>query len=95
MATPDGRQWTFKLREDVTWSDGNPVTANDIEYSVKRAVMPEGLGIDYSSAASRRAACEASSITPWNSFPNRTGKASPVRSPSSRAAAVTWVAPSA
>ena len=23
----DGKTWTFKLREDLTWSDGNPVTA--------------------------------------------------------------------
>ena len=37
----DGTVWTFNLRQDVMWSDGNPVTAKDIEYSVKRAVMPE------------------------------------------------------
>ncbi|MCB0152893.1 MAG: hypothetical protein KDE01_35215, partial [Caldilineaceae bacterium] len=37
----DGTVWTFNLRQDVTWSDGNPVTAKDIEYSAKRAVMPE------------------------------------------------------
>jgi oligopeptide transport system substrate-binding protein len=37
----DGTVWTFNLRQDVKWSDGNPVTANDIVYSVKRAVMPE------------------------------------------------------
>ncbi len=37
----DGTVWTFKLRQDAMWSDGNPVTAKDIEYSVKRAVMPE------------------------------------------------------
>ena len=34
-------QRLFKLRQDAMWSDGNPVTAKDIEYSVKRAVMPE------------------------------------------------------
>jgi oligopeptide transport system substrate-binding protein len=37
----DGTVWTFNLRQDAVWSDGNPVTAKDIEYSVKRAVMPE------------------------------------------------------
>lgn len=37
----DGTVWTFKLRQDVKWSDGTPVTAKDVEYSVKRAVMPE------------------------------------------------------
>ena len=37
----DGTVWTFKLRQDATWSDGKPVTAKDVEYSVKRAVKPE------------------------------------------------------
>ena len=37
----DGLVWTFNLRQDAVWSDGNPVTAKDVEYSVKRAVMPE------------------------------------------------------
>ena len=37
----DGLTWTFHMRDDVKWSDGNPVTAKDIEYSVKRAIKPE------------------------------------------------------
>jgi oligopeptide transport system substrate-binding protein len=37
----DGTVWTFKMREDAVWSDGKPVTANDVVYSVRRAVMPE------------------------------------------------------
>ena len=37
----DGLTWTFNLRQDAVWSDGNPVTAQDVEYSAKRAVMPE------------------------------------------------------
>ncbi|MBS1254179.1 MAG: Oligopeptide-binding protein OppA [Anaerolineales bacterium] len=37
----DGLVWTFYMRDDVTWTDGNPVTAHDIEYSVKRAIRPE------------------------------------------------------
>ena len=28
-STEDGMTWTFKIREGLTWSDGNPVTAND------------------------------------------------------------------
>lgn len=32
--------WTFKLREDSKWSDGNPVTAEDFVYGWKRAVDP-------------------------------------------------------
>lgn len=37
----DGLVWTFAMRDDAVWTDGNPVTAHDIEYSVKRAVAPE------------------------------------------------------
>ena len=32
--------YTFKLRDDIYWSDGKPVTANDFEYSWKRLVDP-------------------------------------------------------
>ena len=28
--TPDGKTWTFNLDPDLKWSDGNPVTADDI-----------------------------------------------------------------
>lgn len=37
----DGTVWTFKMRSDAKWSDGKPVTAQDVEYSVKRAIKPE------------------------------------------------------
>lgn len=40
-ASEDGTVWTFNLRQDAVWSDGNPVTAHDIVYSAQRAVMPE------------------------------------------------------
>ncbi|MFZ0576070.1 MAG: peptide ABC transporter substrate-binding protein [Psychrobacillus psychrotolerans] len=36
----DGLVYTFKLR-DSKWSDGTPVTANDFEYSWKRAMNPD------------------------------------------------------
>jgi oligopeptide transport system substrate-binding protein len=29
------------MRKDAVWSDGKPVTAKDVEYSVKRAIKPE------------------------------------------------------
>ena len=37
----DGLTYTFKLREDAKWSDGQPITAADIEYSVKRLLDPQ------------------------------------------------------
>lgn len=37
--SPDGLTYTFHLRE-ATWSDGQPVTAQDFEYGIKRLVDP-------------------------------------------------------
>ncbi|RKQ33441.1 peptide ABC transporter substrate-binding protein [Oceanobacillus halophilus] len=36
----DGLTWTFNLREDATWSNGDPVTAHDFVYAWQRAVDP-------------------------------------------------------
>ena len=36
----DGKTWTFKLRQDAKWSNGDPVTAHDFEYSWKRTLDP-------------------------------------------------------
>ena len=36
----DGKTWTFKLRKDSKWSNGDPVTAKDFEYSWKRTLDP-------------------------------------------------------
>ncbi|MGE5465106.1 MAG: ABC transporter substrate-binding protein, partial [Syntrophothermus sp.] len=35
-----GRQYIFYLREDATWSDGSPVTAEDYVYAWKRVLDP-------------------------------------------------------
>ncbi len=35
-----GRKYVFYLRDDVFWSDGAPVTAEDFEYAFKRALDP-------------------------------------------------------
>lgn len=37
----DGLTYTFKLRDDLVWSDGEPLTASDFEYSLKRLFDPE------------------------------------------------------
>jgi oligopeptide transport system substrate-binding protein len=42
----DGKTVTFKLRDDIKWTNGDPVTAQDFEYSWKRTVSPE-LAADY------------------------------------------------
>src|SRR5699024_3088204 len=33
--TEDNKVWTFTLRDDVKWTDGTPITAEDYEYSFK------------------------------------------------------------
>lgn len=37
----DGTVWTFTLREDAKWSNGDPVTAKDFVYSWQRALDPD------------------------------------------------------
>ena len=39
----DGLVYTFNLRKDAVWSNGDPVTAQDFEYSWKRMLNPESL----------------------------------------------------
>ncbi len=41
-----GRVYTFKMRKGATWSNGDPVTAYDFEWSWKRALQPK-LGNQY------------------------------------------------
>ena len=43
----DGLIWTFKLRKDAKWSNGDPVTAGDFVYAWRRALMPD-TAADYS-----------------------------------------------
>ncbi|KWW22604.1 peptide-binding protein [Peribacillus simplex] len=37
----DGLKWTFKLKEGLKWSNGDPLTAHDFEYAWKYALKPE------------------------------------------------------
>ena len=37
----DSLTYTFKLRDDVTWSDGEQVTAGDFAYAIKRLLDPD------------------------------------------------------
>src|SRR3990172_8794839 len=37
----DGPTYTIELRDDVTWSDGTPLTANDFVYALRRLFDPE------------------------------------------------------
>ena len=43
----DGLTYTYKLREDAVWSNGDPVTANDFVYAMQKLVDPD-TGASYS-----------------------------------------------
>ena len=36
----DGLRYVFHLREGLTWSDGAPLTAHDVEFGIKRVLEP-------------------------------------------------------
>ncbi|QLB21231.1 oligopeptide ABC transporter substrate-binding protein OppA [Vespertiliibacter pulmonis] len=40
-STPDFKQWTFKLRPEAKWSNGEPVTAEDFVFAYQRLVDPK------------------------------------------------------
>jgi len=39
-SSPDGLEWTFHLRADARWSNGEPLTADDFVYSFRRILAP-------------------------------------------------------
>ena len=43
----DGLTYTFHLRKDLKWSNGDPLKASDYEYAWKRVLNPES-GCEYS-----------------------------------------------
>ena len=46
----DGLTWTFRLRRDVTWHDGEPFTAHDVDFTFNRIIYNDD--IDASSRSS-------------------------------------------
>lgn len=45
--SPDGKVYTFHLRTDALWSNGDPVTADDFAFSIQRILEPK-LASEYS-----------------------------------------------
>ncbi|MEY3109815.1 MAG: hypothetical protein RL079_500, partial [Verrucomicrobiota bacterium] len=44
----DGKTWTFRLRENARWSNGDPVTTADFLFSYERMLTPS-FGAEYAS----------------------------------------------
>ena len=42
----DGLTWTFKIHENAKWSDGEPLTANDFEYTLKLMADPNTAAVN-------------------------------------------------
>lgn len=40
----DGLRYVFHLRDGLTWSDGAPLTAQDVEFGIKRVLDPDAPG---------------------------------------------------
>ena len=59
-----GRMWTFYLREDARWSNGDPVTANDFVRSWKRTVKIGELAPHTELLSNIEGANAATSISP-------------------------------
>ena len=39
----DGMKWTFQLRRDVTWHDGEPFTAHDVDFTFNRIIYNDDI----------------------------------------------------
>ncbi len=39
----DGLTWTFHLRQDVTWHDGHPFTAHDVDFTFNRIIYNQDI----------------------------------------------------
>jgi peptide/nickel transport system substrate-binding protein len=43
VTAPDGMSWTLKLRQGITFSNGDPMTADDVKFSLERFMSTESV----------------------------------------------------
>jgi peptide/nickel transport system substrate-binding protein len=58
-SSPDGKVYTIKLRKGMKWSDGEPFTAEDLDFYVNdvlgdKELSPNGIGADWMPAAAAK-----------------------------------------
>ena len=63
--TPDSTNavWTFKLRQNVTWQDGSPFTADDVVATMERLVTAGNSGLKGVIAKGSAVATDANTVT--------------------------------
>ncbi|MCV7369966.1 ABC transporter substrate-binding protein [Mycolicibacterium duvalii] len=60
--SPDELTWTFRLRENVTFHDGSPLTAEDVVYSYRRIIDEQLSNVDKFSAVTAVEAPDAGTV---------------------------------
>ncbi|MCI1678953.1 MAG: ABC transporter substrate-binding protein [Ewingella americana] len=68
----DNTVWTFHLRPDLKWSDGSPITAEDVVFSWRRLVDPT-IGSPYATYPSSMHILNAADITDGKKKPDTLG----------------------
>jgi peptide/nickel transport system substrate-binding protein len=69
--TDGGRVWTFHLRPNVKWSDGVPLTADDVAYTYNRILRQKlGMYIGYFTNVTKVQATDAHTVVITCSKPN-------------------------
>jgi peptide/nickel transport system substrate-binding protein len=59
----DGKTWTFKLRHDVTWQDGEPFTAKDVAFTFNYVIDNEmGSYVGYTKGITKVVATDDSTV---------------------------------
>jgi peptide/nickel transport system substrate-binding protein len=60
-SSPDKKTWTYTMRPNLKWSDGQPITAEDVAYTINRAKKEEWL--NYTSVVANLTATAESPTT--------------------------------
>ncbi|GFE51004.1 peptide ABC transporter substrate-binding protein [Roseobacter cerasinus] len=71
-SSEDNQTWTFKLREDARWSNGDPVTAQDFVFAWQRAADP-ATASEYAWYVELSQITNASAVTSGEADPSELG----------------------
>ena len=67
-SSEDGKRWTYTLREGLKWSDGTPLTAEDIAYTINRSRDEEWLNYTSTVANLKAEALDARTLVVTSSI---------------------------